>query len=513
MSARILSPFGRLRALGARTSPEASRGRWRSDRGRLAGWTTLLLGIAVLAGCEEDAGPLPANLTPTTYLLIQGADLDTTHYRQALRWWGSDPDGRVIGYCIHWDGGWTPLEDAERCAFDDDFVFTTATTDTFVVPTDGAFAERTFRVHAVDDDGVIDPEGKAQVFRLGNWPPELDWSATVSRPTLSLPAVTFACTADDLDGDETVTGFRVWLDGEDPDTEARVVPDSIFALGVDDFDARYGERTLFVQAVDEARARSNVIAHTWSVEPPPDARLLLIDGISSRDPGQAVHDAFYRAVMDSIAPGDYFVYDVALRGDFRSEAEVAPLFELFEGVLWYGGGANFQPQDDASQARNLALAEKGIPDYLEDGGNLLLIYQDAVGDTAALTPEFARDVVGIADYYRTIATGEDDLQFQRGMVIASSGLAVGDSLETTVANTRSQVMIPANDAEPLFWVAPGFLDPAVYTPEQTTPGLLGIASTRRPGKIGVVTFLLSGGADRRRNAQAAAIAVARDILE
>jgi len=474
----------------------------------------LLLGIAfVLAGCEEDAGPLPANLPPETYLLIQGADLDTTNYRQILRWWGSDPDGRVIGYCIHWDGGWTPPADAQRCAFDEEFVFTTATTDTFVVPTEGTFAERTFSVHSVDDDGIVDPDGRSQLFRLGNWAPELSWSQSISRPTLSLPAVTFASAATDLDGNGTVESFRIWLDGEDPETSARVVSDSLFALGVDDFDGRYGERTLYVQAVDEARTRSNIIQHTWTVEPPPDARLLLIDGISIREPGQATHDSFYRAVMDSIAPGDYFVYDVALRGNFRSQAEVAPLFELFEGVLWYGGGAAAQPQDDIAQFHNLGFAETAIPEYLDAGGNMLIIYQSAIGDSAGFTPEFARDVAGVDGLYRYISAGGHDLQVPRGMIVASSGLAPTDSLETTTANTRSEFMIPAEDAEPLFWVAPGFLDPNVFTPEQTEPALLGIATSRRPGRIGVVTFLLSAGADRRGNAKDAAVAIARDILE
>ena len=473
----------------------------------------LVLGAGIgLAGCEKDAGPLPPNIPPETYLLIQGADLDTTNYRQILRWWGSDPDGRVIGYCIHWDGGWTPPAGAQRCAFDEEFVFTTATTDTFIVPTDGTFAERTFSVHAVDNDGVIDPDGKLQLFRLGDWAPEVDWSRSISRPTLSLPAVTFACSATDLDGNHTIDAFRVWLDGEDPETDARVFADSLFALGVDDFGGRYGERTLYVQAVDEARTRSNIINHTWTVEPPPDARFLLIDGISSRDPGQATHDAFYRAVMDSVAPGDYFVYDVALRGNFRSQAEVGPLFDLFDGVLWYGGGAAAQAQDDAAQLHNLALAEKAIPDYLDSGGNMLIIYQGAVGDTAALTPQFATDIAGIDGYYRYIADGEHDIQVPRGMILASAGLAPTDSLETSTANTRSEFMIPAEDADPLFWVAPGFLDPTIFTPEQTEPALLGIATSRRSGRFGVITFMLSAGADRRHNAREAAIGVVRNVL-
>ena len=486
----------------------------RVHSGFRAPWLGLALLAAAtgfLAGCEKDAGPLPDNIPPTTYLMIQGADLDTTDYRQIMRWWGSDEDGRVIGYCIHWDGGWTPLEGATRCGFDDEFVFTTATIDTFVVPLDGESASRTFTVHAVDDDLIVDPVGKSQTFPLRSWVPEIDWSESLSRPTVSLPAVSFAVSASDLDGKETLDYFRAWLDGEDPEVAARTFADSVFALGLDDFDGRYGERTLYVQVVDEARTVSRTISHTWTVEPPPTEHYLLIDGISSRDPGQTAHDNFYKALMDSIAPNDYFKYDVALRGDFRTQAEIAPLFGLFDGVLWYGGGAARQPQDDASLAHNLGLAEDPIVDYLDAGGNMLIIYQDAVGDTAALSPEFAQNILGIDDYYRYTATGEDDISVGRGMVVESVGLDAGEVLTTTTSNIRSQFMIPASDALPLYWVAPGFLDPEEFTPEQVEPALLGIASERRAGKIGVVTFLVSAGAGA--NSPEAMRNIARDILQ
>ena len=60
----------------------------------------LLTGV----GCEEDAGTLPGNFPPATYLSVIGADLDTTDYRKILHWWGSDRDGEVAGYMIRWDG-------------------------------------------------------------------------------------------------------------------------------------------------------------------------------------------------------------------------------------------------------------------------------------------------------------------------------------------------------------------------------------------------------------------------
>ena len=249
----------------------------------------LVAAMPSLFGCEEDGGSLPPNITPTTYLSVQGAEIDTVEYRQILHWWGTDPDGSVIGYCIRWDGEWEPPADAIRCAFDESFAFTTVATDTFVVPIGGAYGERTFSVHAVDDDRNVDLEGKSQRFKLSNRPPELAWSSEMDRPVSSLPAVSFAWRFEDLDGRETVIGTRYWLDGNDPDTV--VTTDTLIALGVGDFDERFGERTLFVEAFDEALAKSNVITHTWTVERPPQQRFIMIANVRGDTPGAANEDA------------------------------------------------------------------------------------------------------------------------------------------------------------------------------------------------------------------------------
>src|SRR5512140_572647 len=241
-------------------------------------WSSLIL---LAGGCAKDASkPLPGNLPPITYLSVQGTGLDTTDYRQVLHWWGTDPDGTIRGYYVHWDGGWKPPVDSLRAPFGSTWAFTKATTDTFVVPTDGTFASRTFSVKAVDNEGLIDPVGQTQVFKVSDRAPSLTWS--LDTLATSLPALAFAWRPEDLDGRKTVHEFRYWLD--DDSTHATVTSDTVIALRPSDFLVggvpHYGRRVFKVQAVDEAGARSAVLSHAWNVETPA-GDYLLIDNVDA----------------------------------------------------------------------------------------------------------------------------------------------------------------------------------------------------------------------------------------
>lgn len=458
----------------------------------MAGPAGLLLPLWLLVAafgpysCSEEAGPAPGNLAPITYLAIQGTDLDTLDYRQILHWWGSDSDGEIAGYCVKWDGEWTPPPGSVRCEFDTTWVFTTATTDTFAVPTVGTFAERTFYVRAVDDDGALDPIGRSQLFRLKNWRPDLDWSRTILRPTASLPAITFAWSPRDLDGRETVNLFRYWLDGQDS-SRAAFVTDSLIGLAPEDFEGRYGTRTLSVQAFDDALTSSNVIRHTWTVEEA-TGRYLLIDNVGSFVPGNSREDGFYRAILDSVAAGDYFVYDVEVRGDFRSDREVGPLLSLFDGVVWYGGVQN--ARNDRSVYENLLKAERGLGDYLNSGGRVLIAALNAVGDTAGLSRSFARERFGADDFFRK--RGDNDIDLPSGSTLFTELGGTLDSLQTASSALDADFIIPHVAARALFELSPD--SPALSGAEPDPaeqPASMGVLREDGPGRAVALTFLLS----------------------
>mgnify|MGYP000502668379 CR=1 FL=1 len=474
---------------------------------RLGALLTVVFLICGAFGCTEEAGPLPDNLAPTTYLSIQGGDLDTLDYRQIVHWWGSDADGRVVGYCLHWDGEWTPPPDAERCEFDTSWVFTSATTDTFVVPTGGVFGERTFQVRAVDDRGAMDPVGKSQRFKLRNWAPQLQWSGVLSRPKSSLPAVSFAWTPIDLDGRETVRYYRYWLDGQDS-TLAPLRSDTLIALTPQDFGDRLGERTLAVQAFDEALAPSNVLRHTWTVDPA-QGRFLLIDNVHNiNTPGYATEDGFWRAALDSIAPGDYFVYDVEQRGDFRSHREIEPLFSLFEGVVWYGGIKS--DLNDDSVFRNFLTAERGLGEYLDDGGRVVLSGMNVVGDSAGLSVAFARERLGIQDFYRRPAS---DIDLGAGTLLTTTLLGGVDTLETGSTSRGAELIIPTLDAAQWVSLPPGSPTLLGATPDQSLDPAGAVVFRAGPNgsRTTIVPFLLSR-AQRRGNHRAVGAEIMRRTL-
>ena len=483
-------------------------------------WITLFLTIGVVpllsTGCEEDAGTLPDNVPPTTFLDIQGPDLDTLNYRQILNWWGADPDGEIIGYCVNWDGEWTPPDDAIRCDFNPDFWFTTATTDTFIVPTNGEFAERTFTVHAVDDDGIIDPVGRSQLFRLENWRPTLDWAVSLELPSISLPAVSFSWSPVDLDGRETVAEYRVWLDGQDS-LDALITTDTLFALAPEDFEETYGARTIFVQAVDEARTTSNVIRHTWEVETPPDADFLLIDNTFTATAGASREKDFYRALMDSVAGANYFVYDMEARGDFRSDREIGPLFSLFDGIVWFSGWE--RTEQDVSIFTNLSLAEDAIRSYLDDGGRLALFYRNAIGDSTGLSPVFTDEVLGVTEFFRQ-KDGSHEFRIRPagpdGPKIASPYLAPGDSLFLGSSSLDSDFFLLANDVTAVFTAPPGYiLSTTSFAPvpdQGETPAVLGVLSRRLGGPIAVTDFFLSRGPSTDDGHIEAGVGLLRDVL-
>lgn len=472
-----------------------------------------LLGTLLFAGCVDDStAPAPGNQPPVTFLSVQGTGLDTVNYRQVLRWWGSDPDGQVRSYVIRWDGGWSPPADAPRWDEDPSWIVTTATSDTFVLATHGTFASHTFFVRAVDNEGLADPTGRSQRFSFGNALPQLRWSSELSRPVTSLPAVAFAWTATDPDGNRTVETYRYWLERLEPQPasgDTLSTTESIIALRPLDFASvggpRAGRWALRAYALDESGGRSNTIEHAWAVEEP-SGEFLLVDQAPSWVAGYRVEDTFYRAMLDSIAPANYHVHDIESAGGFRTPAEIGPLFSLFRGVVWYGS-AVIDARNDASVVTNLQMADLGggLREYLSGGGRVFLAAHNALGDSAGLSDTFAEEVLGLETFFRI--DRDADIGLPNRSTVATTYGGAADSLQNTSTLVRAEFFTAAADIDPLFSVPPGFLARAYpdqaddIRPDQAAvPALLGVES-RRLGRIAVSSLVPSranGFANRDR---------------
>jgi hypothetical protein len=447
--------------------------------------------IAAIGGCEKNEGQPPVNLAPRTYLSVVGAGLDTTDYRKILHWWGTDTDGEVRGYLIRWTGNWTPQAGSARTFNGETYEYTTATEDTFSVSLDGTFAVRTFTVRAVDDLDLVDPQGIAQPFPLRNRAPTLAWNPTFPRPMASLPAVAFAWNPTDFDGRSTVGRFRVWLDGDS--ASAKTTADTVYAIRPEDFNGRLDrDRTVHVQAYDDADAASNVLQHTWRVDAP-RGNWLLIDQITG--PGTSTWDRpFFSAVIDSLVGTDLHTIDLVNGPDFTTPVEVEPLFSLFRGVIWVTGP--YDAANDQKMARNLSTAAGSIRAYAESGGRVFLAGQTVFGTNGGLDAAFAREVLGIPGFFEVEIPPENDrvtdLPLNRDEVVLAREGSDVDTLRAYSTSVRVDFFqAPSVQGEGRYEVPPGALrrmSGSATIPDQTAdPAYLAATAAVGTGRVTIVT--------------------------
>jgi hypothetical protein len=334
-------------------------------------------------GCEAPTGEVIGNLPPETVLAISDSPTDTTFYVIDLSWWGSDADGEVDHYRFRLDSLWTPTADDTLVAGTTDWVMTRRTRRTFLIPVEGEARSAVFTVLAVDDDGAPDPTPASHTFHVKNRRPTVAFGDGLARPSRSLPAVTFHLTARDADGDDTVTGYRIWFDGQDA-SAASFFPgtaDERITLGPDRFPGA-GLRTAFIQSRDETGTWSaDTARHEWEVIDVDGKRALLIDQYPNAFTGGDVVDAFYAdALAEHLGASGAVVLNLERDGDFRTEEEVALAFAPFEAVLWYSGLQVNNLTDTLARIASLRRASAALEAHAADGGAVFLQSTFAFGD-------------------------------------------------------------------------------------------------------------------------------------
>lgn len=340
---------------------------------RAAAWALFAVAGGVLLGaaCDDAVEPPPppgGNSSPETVLLVQSGAVRPQFYKIQLRWYGSDADGRVVRYRTRW----TPVCPSEPCPVPPEWSETTALEASFVLPVPGDSARFAFEVAAVDDRGGIDPTPARQAFTFYNNRPVVAFQAG-SRPTRTLPAVTYYLTAadpdttanpNDRDSRAHLSHFLVWLDGAE--AGARVVPvaGNSVTIRPEDFAGRYGSRTVFIQVFDDGGAGSLAIQHTWTVDEPPAAGILLVDDCRMGGFLESRSDASYRSVLGAAAPGRHVVLDIETLPRL-SAADLEANLSLFDRVVWYTDA-------DTTSSGALQLARAGLEALLARRGRLFL---------------------------------------------------------------------------------------------------------------------------------------------
>jgi len=404
---------------------------------------TGLLAIALVSGCEKDLGKELPNRLPDTGLFLEGP-LDTVRYSVKLFWWGQDSDGEVMGFYYRWT-----CEDPASLP-DTNWVFTTAKSGEFILPVPNGFAVQTFWVKAADNDGSVDPTPASQDFPVRNAMPSVTFNAS-SLPDITLPAATFSWTGTDPDGDNTIAYYVLWLDGKED--SPIIVAGQDTTIGPD-YISTYGNRTIYVRAVDEAHGASGVVSYTWNVIAPV-GDVLLVDDVPSTVAGASDTDAFFRSLLDSLeGSGQYTVFDLGDQSRVKSPREVGLILPLFHQVVWYGDS-----RPGASASLKMGEEGGGIADFLNGGGKIFLEGKALVGDAGSLTAGFAAQYLGI-DSLRTRYISQSNPRstnwdFMSGWVLRSNTSIGLDSLRTSQILSACEIMYPSAQAEYTYYFPAG----------------------------------------------------------
>jgi hypothetical protein len=362
---------------------------------------TILAGLALgaaVAACDDGIAPRPpkhANLAPETYLQIQSDRTSPQFYTVALRWLGSDPDGRVAGYRVQW----TCLDPGagRPCPQTPPLLETTDQNATFTLQVPVDSVRYRVQVATVDDEGLADPSPGQQDFTLVNQAPVLGFEANSLR-TSSLPAITFYFTAadpdstadpSDRDSRTDLLAYRGWLEGNE--AAARVVPvgGNSLTFFPEDFQGQSGPRTAWFQVLDDGGAASAPVSHTWNVVEPPVDGILLVDDCRMGGALEGFSDQTYRGVLESEAADRLVVLDIETIPRL-GQADLEASLSLFDRVVWY-------TDSDTRSSGALELSRVALESLLERSGRFLLCSGFAFGTGAAFGPQEARfrDLFGI----------------------------------------------------------------------------------------------------------------------
>jgi hypothetical protein len=323
-------------------------------------------GLALaLAGCGMKTITRPQSV-PETFIFVQGP-VDTVNHIVHLHWWGTDPNGYIIGFDVRLLNPAAPADTGWR--------FTTLKDSVLTVLAPAGFTEAVFEVRAINDRGVRDPDPARQTFDFRNHPPVLRLLGkpnAAERSDTTFASVTVDWSVSDPDGDAGRVACRVWLDGH---ADAPLLASGTsFTMPSEQFlqDGAYrpGMRTLYVQGIDDGGMAGPVDSVRWYVRRPvagTRARLLLVDDVPRSDAANTRVDTLYaNAVANTgLDPAAWSVLRLESNQPFRSAKDLEQTLKLFETVIWYRGEQSAFPTV-------LADYGEGIGPYLESRGRMFI---------------------------------------------------------------------------------------------------------------------------------------------
>jgi hypothetical protein len=370
---------------------------------------------ALIAGCAKKKLLSIGNLPPETTLFVQGP-VDTVNHVVHLYWFGSDPDGDVLGYELRFKNPATPA--------DTQWVFTPRTDSVFTVFTPAGYAMPLFEVRSIDDLGQRDPSPAREDFQFQNQPPTVAFTQRLRATDTTYASATLTWSANDPDGDARAMRFLVGLD---------TVPAALHLVAgttvtIDTTDFKEGgvypvtkPRMAFIRAIDDGGRASGWDSVRWVVREPAapgvHPRLLLIDDVPISNPAHTLLDTlYYNTAERNLPAGSYSILQLELTQPFRSAANLAQTCKLFDAVVWYRGTS-------AGFSSVMQTYQDGLATFLDGGGQLMIESLNLIAGenaTGALRNDWVTRYLGSTDLIRSPIPGRQDSTVSWGI---SSGYA------------------------------------------------------------------------------------------
>lgn len=423
----------------------------------------VLVALASIGGCAKAKITKIGDAPPTTSVFVQFtpdslAQNHTVNHLVHLYWFGSDPDGDVVGFDFRFV---YPGQDPDTVKW----IRTTRSDSLMAVYTPTGYAAPIFYVRAVDNAGLVDPNPAHQQFSFTNQPPTLVLLNRLRAKDTTFASVTLTWNAVDPDGDAGHMKFLVWLDGHQANptvtqTNPFTVPTAAFMnAGL----LTSGPRTIWVQPVDDGGMMGNRDSMTWFVRAPlggNHGRLLLIDDLLSSNlfPGRFRYDSLYTNLAQRLLPGQVDIMRTEFTQPFRSAKDIQQTFALFDAVVWYRG-----PRADVTSY--LANYQDGIDSSLASGGKLFLEAQNLFqGQNASgiLKPSFLTRYLDTDYLVMNQITGRFDSTVTWGIGKDAVLWAPhsGDSLRTITLTGFVNAFAVRDPGEIAILAPAGTLDPA-----------------------------------------------------
>lgn len=250
--------------------------------------------------CESGLdGQLNENIPPSTSFTVNEINLPEGQRLVSqvnISWWGDDPDGYIVGFELF-------IGDLSSAA-DDDWTFTTSSDSTFIlpIPEGSQDADVQFTVRAVDNEGARDPEPPSLTFPITNSPPQVRFNNFETPPDTTYRIVSFGFTPSDPDGEANLNRVEVAINDTTSegawkdiglginlitlridDTQAEVTAEVLLGRTARPSNVSFNtiradnENEIFIRAIDNAGAVSNVISHEWFVKSQTSRVLFLND--------------------------------------------------------------------------------------------------------------------------------------------------------------------------------------------------------------------------------------------